>query len=318
MNTTIKKLTLSITAAVIAGPVLFGMSATAGDYGGGLKGMRGSYVPVPAPVPIPDFRPKWYMRFDVGMGMGLDAKTSESGGSYGAGETTENLSAAAPFGFGGFTNTDDGSSYGHSMGIGAGYYYSRNFRVDVTGELRMEKESNTTGSTQYVDAVATVAAGGVTAAGATNDDTVNVTVSDTTSMQSAIFMANGYVDMNRIGRLTPYLGGGVGFAVNDVRRTHTTTLSSCESFTANNCDTPTAAAGYSSRTDRQYVYTLAANLTAGASYKISDVTSLDFNYRYLYVGGTDAMANINGNSSKVEIEDQHEHYIRAGLRWDIN
>lgn len=315
MNTTIKKLTLSITAAVIAGPVLFGMSATAGDYGGGLKGMRGSYVPVPAPVPIPDFRPKWYMRFDVGMGIGLDAKTLESGGRYGAGETTENLSAAAPFGFGGFT-TDDGSSYGHSVGIGAGYYYSRNFRVDLTGELRMEKESNTTGSFQYDDAAATVAA--ATGAGATGDDRVNGTVSDTTSMQSAIFMANGYYDMNRVGRLTPYIGGGLGFAVNDVRRTHTTTLTSCESFTLNNCDTPTAAAGYSSRTDRQYVYTLAANLTAGASYKISDVTSLDFNYRYLYVGGTDAMANINGNSSKVEIEDQHEHYIRAGLRWDIN
>lgn len=271
MKTTIKKLTLSVTAAVIAGPVLFGMSATAGDWGGGLKGMRGSYVPVPAPAPIPDFRPKWYLRADVGLGIGVDMKTSESGARYGG---------ASTFAASGF-NTDDGASYGHSIGIGAGYYYSRNFRVDVTGELRMEKESITTAGS----------------------NAIGVTLNDTTTLQSAIFMANGYYDMNRFGRWTPYVGGGLGFAVNDVRRTHTGT----DGIVTN-----------SSRTERQYVYTLAANASAGIKYQFTDVTSLDLNYRYLYVGGTDAMASINGNTSTIEIDDQHEHYIRVGLRFDIN
>lgn len=315
MKMTIKKLTLSVTLAVIAGPVLLGASATAGDWNGGLKGMRGSYVPVPAPTPIPDFRPKWYLRADVGLGFGTDMETTESGSRYGVGDTTAGLNAPAAFGLGAF-NSDGGDKYGHSIGVGAGYYYSRNVRFDITGELRADKESITAGSTSYIDTVANAAA--TTGAGATGDDQVNITVRDKTTLQSAVFMANAYYDLNRIGRWKPYIGGGLGFAVNDVRRTHTTAMSSCETFTANDCDTPTAAAGSSSRTERQYVYTLAANVTAGLSYQISDVTSLDFNYRYLYVGGSDAAATVNGNASKMNIDDQHEHYIRAGLRFDIN
>lgn len=307
MKTTIRKLTLGIAVAVIAGPGLFAMSAIAGGYGsGGLKGLRGSYVPVPAPVPIPEYRPKWYLRADVGLGLNLGTQMNESGMTYGVNETAGSYNATSPFGFGGLGN-DSGDNYGHSIAVGAGYYYSKNFRVDITGELRMEKETNTTGSFQYIDTVA-----------AAPRVQVNGTVSDRTTLQSAIFMASGYLDMNHVGRWKPYVGGGLGFAVNDVRRTHTTTLSTCDPDTVNACDTPTAAGGYSARADRQYVYTLAANVTAGASYKVSDVTSLDFNYRYLYVGGTDVSASINSYNSNVDIEDQHEHYLRAGLRFDIN
>jgi hypothetical protein len=54
------------------------------------------------------------------------------------------------------------------------------------------------------------------------------------------------------------------------------------------------------------------------TYRISKVTSLDFNYRYLYVGGTDTSARIYGYNSTINVAAQHEHYLRAGLRWDIN
>ncbi len=308
MKTTIRKLTLGIAAAVIAGPGLFAMSAVAGGYnGGGLKGLRGSYVPVPAPVPIPEYRPKWYLRGDVGLGLNLGTNMNESGMTYGVNDTASDYDSLAPFGFGGFGN-DSGNDFGHSIAVGAGYYYSKNFRVDITGELRMEKETNTTGSFQYDDTNTVLPA----------RLQVNGTVRDRTTLQSAIFMASGYLDMNRVGRWKPYVGGGVGFAVNDVRRTHTTTFTTCDPLAVPACGTLTAAGGYSARSDRQYVYTLAANVTAGASYKVSDVTSLDFNYRYLYVGGTDVSASINSYNSNVEIEDQHEHYLRAGLRFDIN
>ena len=95
-------------------------------------------------------------------------------------------------------------------------------------------------------------------------------------------------------------------------------MSTCDTAVLNDCDTPTAAGGYSAQASSEYAYTLAANVTAGVSYKVSDVTSLDFNYRYLYVGGTSSTMVINGYSSTVDIEDQHEHYLRAGLRFDIN
>lgn len=309
MKTTIRKLTLGVTAAAIAVPTLFGMSAMAADYGGGLKGMRGSYVPVPAPVPIPDYHSKWYMRADVGLGLNLGTQMNESGMTYGVNDTANNYDAASAFGLGALTDfgNDSGHDYGHTVGFGAGYYYSRNFRVDITGELRMEKETNITGNFNYEDTNSVP-----------NRLQVNGGVKDRVTLQSAVFMANGYVDMNRMGRWTPYIGGGVGFAVNDVRRTHGTTFTTCDPTVVDACLSPSPAGNYSSQTDRQYVYTLAANVSAGVSYKLSNVTSLDFNYRYLYVGGTDIAASINGYNSKVEIEDQHEHYLRAGLRWDIN
>ncbi|MFY0612917.1 MAG: porin family protein [Hyphomicrobiaceae bacterium] len=309
MKTTIRKLTLGVTAAAIAVPTLFGMSALAGDYSGGLKGMRGSYVPVPAPVPIPDYQAKWYLRADLGLGLNLGTQMNESGMTYGVNDTANNYDTAAAFGFGdliGFGN-DSGHDYGHTVGFGAGYYYSKNFRVDITGEFRMEKETNISGNFNYEDTNSLPAR-----------LQVNGGVRDTVTLQSAIFMANGYVDMNRWGRWKPYIGGGIGFAVNDVRRTHNTDFSTCDPTVVDACLTPTAAGSYASQTDRQYVYTLAANVTAGVSYKISNVTSLDFNYRYLYVGGADISASINNINSTIEIEDQHEHYLRAGLRWDIN
>ena len=307
MKTTIRKLTLGVTAAVIAVPTLFGMSALAGGYNGGLKGMRGSYVPVPAPVPIPDYQPKWYLRADVGLGLNLDTQMNESGMTYGVNDTANNFDAASAFGFGGLTNfdNDSGHEYGHTVGFGAGYYYTKNFRVDITGEFRMEKETNITGNFNYAD---------------TNSPPLQVNggVRETVTLQSAIFMANGYIDMNRWGRWKPYIGGGIGFAVNDVRRTHNTDFTTCDPTVIDACLTPAGAGNYGAQTDRQYVYTLAANVTAGVSYKISSVTSLDFNYRYLYVGGTDISAQINNYNSTIDIEDQHEHYLRAGLRWDIN
>ncbi|MGI9476553.1 MAG: outer membrane protein [Hyphomicrobiaceae bacterium] len=308
MKTTIRNLTLGVTAAAIALPTLFGMSALAGGgYGGGLKGMRGSYVPVPAPVPIPDYRPKWYLRADVGLGLNLGTQMNESGMTYGFNDTANDFDAASVFGFGGLTNfdNDSGHDYGHTIGFGAGYYYTKNFRVDITGEFRMEKETNITGNFNYAD---------------TNSPPlqVNGAVREKVTLQSAIFMANGYIDMNRWGRWKPYIGGGIGFAVNDVRRTHNTDFSTCDPTVLDDCLAPAGAGTYGAQTDRQYVYTLAANVTAGVSYKISNVTSLDFNYRYLYVGGTDISAQINNYDSKINIEDQHEHYLRAGLRWDIN
>jgi opacity protein-like surface antigen len=310
MKTTNLKLALGVAVAILTGPMV---AAEAGDYsGGGLKGMRGTYVPVPAPVPIPEYKAKWYLRGDVGVGMGLGINASENGMQWG----TDDLgfaSTTGPFGFGGLSNfgTDGSDNVGHSIGIGAGYYFSPNFRMDITGELRMMKSSTMTGEFSYTDA---------------NDISGNTTVygevRDRTTMRSGIIMANGYVDLNKFGNWKPYFGGGLGFSINELERTHNTAISSCTVGGAvAQCTGPsdgTEVGDISARGGTHYTYSLAAAATAGVSYRISDVTSLDFNYRYLYVGGTDMSLAINGNDSQIKVADQHEHYIRAGLRWDIN
>lgn len=306
MTTTTRQLTLGLAAAIIAAPGLLAMPAKSQGYGhGALHGLRGSYVPVPAPAPIPDYGAKWYLRGDAAVSLNADTQMNESGMTYGVNEAPS-FNAPAAFGFGVLGN-DSGAEYGHSVGIGAGYYYSPNFRIDITGELLSKKETDIAGNFSYIDVVA-----------AAPRVQVNGTVLDRTTLHSAVFMANGYFDLSRNSRWKPYIGAGIGFAVNDIKRTHSTSLSTCDPDTPGACNTPTAAGGYSAEASSRYAYTLAANATAGLSFKISNVTSLDFNYRYLYVGGTDVTTVINGYASTVSIDDQQEHHLRAGLRFDIN
>lgn len=304
MKTTARQLTLGLAAAIIAAPGLLATPAESQGYRhGGLHGLRGAYVPVPAPAPIPEYTPKWYLRGDASISLNADTQMNESGMTYGVNETAGNYNAAAPFGFE-VLNNDSGAKYGHSIGFGAGYYYSRNVRFDFTGELLSEKKTDIAGSFSYDDTGSTMR--------------VNGAVLDRTTMHSAVFMANGYFDLSRNSRWKPYVGGGIGFAVSDIKRTHTTSLTTCDTGTPGDCDAPTGAGGYSAESSRRYAYTLAANATVGLSYKISNVTSLDFNYRYLYVGGTDVSTVINGYNSRIDIDDQQEHHLRAGLRFDIN
>ena len=142
-------------------------------------------------------------------------------------------------------------------------------------------------------------------------------VTDTTTYRSSIFMANGYYDMSGFHRFKPYIGAGVGFSVNELKRSHRTDFSECDPVAQPDCSAPTPLGSYDARTDKSYTFSLAASLTAGVTYRISERTALDFNYRYLYVGGTDVSTAIGPHQSVMDIDDQHEHYIRAGLRWDI-
>jgi opacity protein-like surface antigen len=299
MKTTIQKIALGVTVAVLAGPLVTSISASAGDYnggyvGGGVKDMRGAYTPVPAPAPIPEYSARWYLRADVGVGFGLGMDASERGATY----------AAAPVGIGSNVSigTSSNEEIGHIFGAGVGYYFSPKFRMDITGEVRMEKQSTISGDFQYLDV---------------GDPGTNVIgdFRDNTKLRSSIFMANAYYDMNRSGRWNPYIGAGLGFAVNELQRTHTTNVRTCDIGADPTCS---AAGSYNETTDKDYTFSLAASAMAGVTYRISKVTSLDFNYRYLYVGGTDTSATINGNNSTINVAAQHEHYLRAGLRWDIN
>ncbi|MBU2532554.1 MAG: outer membrane beta-barrel protein [Alphaproteobacteria bacterium] len=311
MKTTIQKLALA--AAVCAAPLLGGAAANAGDYGGGLKGLRGAYVPVPAPAPIPDYRAKWYLRADVGVGFNADTSASDSGTPFGDNDFGYR-SADGPRGFGSLAHSG-GDEVNYSYSAGVGYYFSQNFRIDFTGEVRGEKNSDFQGSFDYDGYL-------IANPPPPPDTRITGDVRDETTLRSAVFMANAYYDFNRWGAWKPYVGAGLGFSVNEVNRAHRTRISSCPLVDVGLCDSgilaPTPVGEITASKDSDYTYSLAASLTAGVSYRISDVTSLDFNYRYLYVGSSDTSLSLNGSISKVEIDDQHEHYLRAGLRWDIN
>ena len=301
MKTTLLKLALGLTVAAMGA-----MPAGAGDYGGGLKGLRGSYVPVPAPNPVPDYKAKYYLRADLGVGFNIGSDLSESGARYGRNDAGL-FNASRPFALGdpAFFNafsTDGGHDVGYSFGVGAGYYITNNFRMDLTFDLREEKSPSLNGDFTYDNYVDTDADGIVDSP---DGNEVSGTVRDRFRLRSGIFLANAYYDMSGFGRWRPYVGGGVGFSVNELERLHQTNYSLCGTP---GCANPVSAGSVRESSDTRYTYSLAAQLTAGVSYQVWDNTHLDINYRYLFVGGTDQDMSLNGRNSTIEIDDQHEHY----------
>ena len=120
---------------------------------------------------------------------------------------------------------------------------------------------------------------------------------------STILLANAYYDIRTGTPWTPYLGGGVGFAVNQVTRNidYSDTVTDV-----------TVSAG-----DRTTDVQFAAAAMAGVSYDFSTFFAIDVNYRFLHIGGSEVSLKPDVASS-VEIGDLNEHQIRAGFRFYVN
>jgi opacity protein-like surface antigen len=294
------QLSLSLGLAAFA---LASAPASAADwnYGaGGLKDFGGAAVPVPAPVPVPDYAARYYFRLDAGIGFGDSPTGTEQGYFYG----DDAGGGPWPMRSGWFNNDFDSLV---TLGAGAGVYIGSGFRLDLTAETRSQGKVKINGEQDYrVDI----------------NNEGRVRVRDETTLRGGIFLANGYYDFDRgpSSRFTPYIGAGIGFAWNELKRNHSTIefsrgcSPSCSgAFTRGDSD---------SVQDKTHDIVFAATATAGLAYRITDYALIDMNYRYLYAGSTDVGLGINGRNfggnSKVTIGETHEHQIRAGLRFDVN
>lgn len=286
MRTTLRCLVLG------AGLIAAVPAVADGWYGG--RGSIKEAVPVPVPVPIPDYAARWYLRADLGLGF-ASPDVSESGILYG-GNFYEPL-ASSPFATPAHWSDDDTKTT-FSYGAGVGYYWSPRFRTDVTLEGRSERELKIRGAYDYpIDSL-------------DPNDFIEGETSDTANLNSALLMFSAYYDFVRAGPLTPYIGAGVGFAVNKLERTFANEEDICD---INGCQPH----GSSLVRDSTYDVTFAASLSAGLTYSFSPVTMLDIGYRYLYIGSSDINLTLNGVKSNFSTGDTHEHQIRAGLRWNI-
>ncbi len=298
--------------AVLAG------SATAADWNNGagsLKDRGQAAVPVPAPYPVYDGPSGWYMRADIGLARQSDVSGSERGIVYGAGDGT-NSSSPTGAGFGSSSawfNKDFDTTV--TYGIGVGYHWTQNWRSDLTLERRGPSEYKFRGNYRYQQH--NVNAAPPPAYTPDPNIVVNGVTSDTSSMKSGVFMANTYYDWKTRSAFTPYVGGGVGLAYLDISRQHTTTETQCDVVADPTCSTILSSRTYSAQgTDTKLL--LAGSLTTGFSYAITPVTSVDVNYRFLYIPSTNIDMIINNNQSRLSFADITEHQLRAGLRWDIN
>ncbi len=296
------QLSLSLGLAAFA---LASTPASAADwnYGaGGLKDFGAAAVPVPAPVPIPEYAARYYFRIDAGIGFGDSPTGTEQGYFYG------DDAVGGPWGMpSAWINNDFDSLV--TFGAGAGVYVGSGFRLDLTAETRSQGKVKINGDYQYTTS-------------GPNPQQVRGSVRDDTTLRGGIFMVNGYYDFDRgpSSRFTPYIGAGLGFAWNELKRNHSTVEIS-------RACSPSCSGAFTRRDsesvqDKTHDIVFAASAMAGLSYRISDYALLDMNYRYLYAGSTDAGFGIQGRTfggnSKVTIGEAHEHQIRAGLRFDVN
>lgn len=282
-------------------------------------------VPVPAPVPIPEFRPAWYFRFDAGIGIISEPSVSESGFIYGeadgpGGPTTgPDPMYTEPA----WLNKDFGTSA--TFGGGVGYYVGNGFRFDATVEARTASHVRIDGSnewTAYAQDPATLLWAVADANGnGIPDSKTRISIQDDTRIDGTLWMLNAYYDFANYRGLTPYIGAGLGFSWNVLTRQHLDTVSTCDNEAGAGADCASGVwttGGSTTVNQRSDSVSFAAAVAAGVSYEVSDSTALDIGYRYLWIGGTSSTMNIAGDDSEIKIGDQSIHQFRAGLRFNVN
>jgi len=299
---------LSLGLAVFAGTAA---PSLAGDviYVGGMKDTITEAVPVPAPVPVPQYHADYYFRGDAGLGFGDTPSTNERGLIFGSD------AISGSFGTDALPYNNDFDDF-VTIGVGVGAYFGSAWRGDVTAEYRSQAKVKINGDYSY----ATDTGGAATA-----DSIVQGNVRDETTLRGGIFLFNGYYDLNRYSKhwFQPYVGGGIGFAWNELKRNHISTesIQNCDEATLANCGAlvQRASAGES---DKTHTISFAAQVTTGFVYRLNESSALDFNYRFLYLGGMDQGFRVSaatyGGNTDVSIDDTYEHQLRAGIRFDVN
>jgi len=299
------KLLLSMgLAAIVAVPAVEAGDLDRGsikDYGG---------VPVPAPIPVAETF-KWYLRADVGGGVTDGPNASMSQNLYGL--DRDPLDGPA---FGAMPSWFSGDFETFAVGgVGVGAYFSPRLRGDITVDVRSKGDAHIDETYAYA-ANPAIYPPNFQVDGATREHT---------EVRSTVALANIYWDLvERGSRFVPYVGAGVGFAVRNIDRDHST-IETLSDVTVPQTPTIVGMRTFTGEaTGRQLA--LAASATAGIAYNLSPGMVLDVGYRYTYIGAVDFDTRINFSGpvngqasadSKLTIGDTHEHSVRAGIRWNV-
>ncbi len=213
----------------------------------------------------------WYIRGDVGYGW-----NKFRGADY-----------MTPTGFNGFLEGKLKESF--SVGGGVGYHFNHFLRADLT--LDHSFKSNFHGSTTG------------TCTQLVTGTVVPCTSSDTTGFKAWTLLANAYVDLGTYGRITPYVGAGIGGA----RVTwHELTNSIGPGFDQSGDYVHEGA------TNWRFAYAA----MAGASVDITCNLAADVGYRYKRISGNEMFGYEARSGTGVGIDrgiDSHE--VRAGMRY---
>lgn len=234
--------------------------------------------PVYVPEPVPEFG-GWYIRGDLGY---------KFPGWKGADYITYGCAGCGFNGPQAGTNSfQTGSLRGaFSFGGGIGFQANKYARFDFTGDYMLK--SGFLGST---------AGTACTPAGV-------CTSSDTSNMSALLLLANAYADLGTYGRVTPYVGAGIGGA-----------RISWDGLV--NAATPGGVTTHAGASSWRFAWAL----MAGASVCVTNNIKLDAGYRYANIAGGrmfefgPAGSNTGAGPGFDRGFDVHE--VRAGLRYQF-
>jgi opacity protein-like surface antigen len=226
----------------------------------------------------------WYLRGDVGVG-------SQRFSSFDFTQTNIATGGAFPASF-----RIDQQNIGDTafVGFGAGFAWNSWLRVDVTGEFRASSKFKAVAS--YSEFCGTVRCFDIYDG----------------SHQANVFLANAYIDLGTWWCLTPFIGGGVGFAQHNV-----TTVSD---IGFNN-----GSAGFGIASTDHTAWNFAWAAHAGVAYSVTNNVKIELAYRYLSMGNA-ATSEINcggggcnvaggGPRAFYTLTDMTSQDIKLGVRW---
>ena len=244
---------------------------------------------LPAPPPLEPFVAQpdysgWYLRGDVGVGVTTLGKMS----------STLAPGVSAP----GYRYDEASLEDAGIIGIGVGYQFNAWLRADVTGEYRSTEAYNA--ATSYINYIPT---GGATAI--CGDLGTNTRCSDFYhgTVQSSVFLANGYADLGTWYGLTPFIGAGAGVSYNRFGSIYDNSIGN----TGGGFSVPSSKTSF------------AWALMAGVDWTVNPRLKLEFGYRYLNMGhgssGPIVCQNTSGCGFEVQNFKLASQDIRLGMRW---
>ena len=188
---------------------------------------------------------------------------------------------------------------GYSFGGGVGYKFLSWLRADVTADFREKRDFSAVSSrTGFRDGK--------------NDDRG--------AFSSTTVLLNGYLDLGNWGGITPYVGGGVGFASNSFDNYYSETT--CFNVVCGDNPDRVGFVPYQIGAQGKVYRPNSTNidfawaLMAGAAVDVGSGFKVDLGYRYVNMGEARTKFDIYGFGTKLKEVEAHE--FRVGLRYMID
>jgi opacity protein-like surface antigen len=259
-----------IMTSLLAGTAVLGLTAVvhAADMGGPY---RAPQVIQSASEPV--FGGGWYLRGDIGVGFTERGAWAET--------NIDKPGAFAPAGW--YERRIDNVG---TISAGVGYQFTEYLRGDITAQYRTQANVN---GVNYITQLKQA-------------DTVDGVKGH---IDTAVVMANGYVDIGRYSGLTPYLGAGIGVAYHHVGEMKDSGIGP---------QNPGASGAYGSSSNGS----LAWALHAGFAYDIAPNLKMDLGYTYLNLGEArsgELVCSTPCNGGRLNFKEFASNDVHIGLRY---